>query len=307
MKHITLKVIMTIALALSAGAASAQVQLKVATGTPSGNYSRMFKELQAQCKDQLTQVEVPSKGSIDNLTKLLDNQVNAAITQTDALFHSARNADLSGIKTLFSLYPEEVHVITTSVGKIMEGGTLGFGATPMRLSSVSDLTGRTVAAWGGSVITGQVIRLQSEINFKLVEVADFKAARAALDAGQVAAIIMVGGQPMADVAALGTGYKLVPFSEAIVGKLKSVYVPAKLNYPTMGQGGTGITSVATEALLVTRAYKTEKYTKALYELRKCLNDNVDTLSETVGMHNKWSSVKTDNRGKWSYFEIQSTK
>jgi TRAP-type uncharacterized transport system substrate-binding protein len=253
------------------------------------------------------QIEVPSKGSVDNMDKLLGNEVNAAIVQTDVLFFRARNEDLGGVKTLFALYPEEVHVITATVSPITEGGTLGIGKKPAVFNTVNDLQGRAVAAWGGSIVTAQVIRLQSEVNFTVMEVADFKSAKAALDAGQVAAIVMVGGQPMDDVKALNNHYKLVAFPEAVIGKLKSVYVPAKLNYSGMGQGGSGVQSIATESLFVTRAYKTEKYVQSLAALRGCFKTNVPELQETTGMHKKWSAVNPDNTGKWSYYELPETK
>lgn len=283
--------------------AAAQTQLKVATGASSGNYSRLFKEFSGICKDQIMQIEAPSKGSIDNMDKLLGNEVNAAIVQTDVLFFRARNEDLGGVKTLFSLYPEEVHVIAPAVSPIKEGGVMGVGAKPIQFNTVNDLAGRSVAAWGGSIVTAQVIRLQSELNFQVVEVADFKSAKAALDAGQVAAIVMVGGQPMSDVAALNNAYKLLSFPEVTVGKLKSVYVPAKLNYSAMGQGGNGVQTVATESLFVTRAYKTPKYVESLAALRGCFKDKLPELQETTGMHKKWASVNSDNTGKWAYYEL----
>lgn len=285
----------------------AQTQLKVATGGSTGTYHRMFTEFQQACKDQIMQIEVPSKGSVDNMDKLLGNEVNAAIVQTDVLFYRARNEDLSGVKTLFALYPEEVHVITAAVSPIQEGGTLGIGKKPVQFNTVNDLQGRAVAAWGGSIVTAQVIRLQSEINFTVAEVADFKAAKAALDSGQVAAIVMVGGQPMDDVKTLNNAYKLMSFPEATMGKLKSVYVPAKLNYSGMGQGGSGVQSIATESLFVTRAYKTEKYVQSLGALRGCFKTNVPELQETTGMHKKWAAVNPDNTGKWSYYELPEAK
>jgi TRAP-type uncharacterized transport system substrate-binding protein len=237
------------------------------------------------------------------MDRLLGNEVNAAIVQTDVLFFRARNEDLSGVKTLFALFPEEVHIITASVSPILEGGTIGFGKKPAQFNKVEDLAGRAVAAWGGSIVTAQVIRLQSEINFTVTEVADFKAAKAALDAGTVAAIVMVGGQPMADVQTLTNAYKLLPFSEATIGKLKSVYVPAKLNYSGMGQGGSGVQSIATESLFVTRAYKTEKYVQSLGALRACFKANLPDLQETVGMHKKWAAVNADNNGKWQFYDL----
>lgn len=266
----------------------------------------MFSEFQQACKNEIMQIEVLSTGSVDNMDKLLGNEVNAAIVQTDVLFYRARNEDLSSVKTLFTLYPEEVHVIAPTVSPIKTAGALGFGiigAKPLQFNSVNDLAGQSVAAWGGSIVTAQVIRLQSEINFKVVEVPDYKAAMAALNAGQVAAVIMVGGQPLDDIKALTNAYKLLPFPDATMGKLKSVYTPAKLNYSGMGQGGSGVQSIATEALFVTYTYKTPKMVESLAALRGCFNGSVPTLQETTGTHKKWKSVKTDNQGKWAYYTL----
>jgi TRAP-type uncharacterized transport system substrate-binding protein len=290
------------AIAISATAV-AQTQLKVSTGGNTGTYSRMFKEFQNVCKDQIMQIEMSSKGSVENMDRILGNEVNAAIVQTDVLFYRARNEDLGNIKTLFALHPEEVHVITPSVSPIKSGGVAGIGSKSVQFNTVNDLAGRAVAAWGGSVVTAQVIRLQSEVNFTVTEVADFKAAKAALDKGDVAAIVMVGGQPMADVQSLNNAYKLLSFPDAMMGKLKSVYVPAKLNYSGMGQGGSGVQTIATEALYVTRAYKTPKYVESLAALRRCFKNNVNELAETTGTHKKWAAVNADNTGKWSYYEL----
>jgi len=300
------KIAMIVGVLAISTSAMAQTQLKVATGGPTGTYHRMFVEFQGMCKDQIMQIEVPSKGSVDNMDKLLGNEVNAAIVQTDVLFYRARNEDLGSIKTLFSMYPEEVHVITSAVSPIKTSGALGLGiigSKPLQFNTVNDLAGQSVAAWGGSIVTAQVIRLQSEVAFTVVEVADFKAAKAALDAGKVAAIVMVGGQPMADVQTLTNAYKLLAFPEATMGKLKSVYVSAKLNYSGMGQGGSGVQSIATESLFVTRAYKTAKYVESLAALRGCFQASLPEMQETTGFHKKWSAVKAENTGKWSFYEL----
>ena len=297
------KLFIAIAAVAIAGSAMAQSQLKVSTGSASGTYSRMFKEFQGVCKDQIMQIEMNSTGSVQNMDRILGNEVNAAIVQTDVLFYRARNEDLSGVKTLFALHPEEVHVVTPAVSPIKSGGVAGIGAKPIQINTVQDLAGKNVVAWGGSVVTAQVIRLQSEIAFNVLEVADFKQAKAMIDKGDAAAIVMVGGQPMADIQALGREYKLVSFPEAVVGKLKSVYVPAKLNYSNMGQGGSGVASVATEALFVTRAYKTPKMQTSLAALRGCFRDSVAELSETLGTHKKWQAVNVESTGKWSFYEL----
>jgi TRAP-type uncharacterized transport system substrate-binding protein len=297
-----------LALSIATTLAAAQTtQLKVSTGSATGTYSRMFKEFSGVCKDQILLIESPSTGSIQNMDRLLGNEVNAAIVQTDVLFHRSRNEDLSNIKTLFSLHPEEVHIIARTDSQIKEGGYgLGIGAKTVQMNDITSLGGRKVAAWGGSFVTAQVIRLQTEIPFSVVEVADFKTAKAGLDAGEFAAIMMVGGQPMSDVQSLSQAYKLLMVPEAIAGRLKSVYVPAKLTYSNLS-ASAGIQTIATEALFVSREYKTAKYVESLGALRGCFKSSVDDLSETTGTHKKWVTVKVGNTGKWPYYELPSAK
>lgn len=300
------KSLIAIAAMVAVSSAMAQATLKVSTGSSSGTYSRMFKELASVCKNELPLVEMNSSGSVQNIDRLIGNEVNGAFTQTDVIFFRGQTEELSDYKTLFTLHPEEVHVITKAVSPITEGGVAGIGAKPIRLERVEDLAGRTVAAWGGSYVTAQVVRLQSEIQYKVAELPDFKSAKAALDKGDVAAILMVGGAKMADVEALPKDYKLLSFSEQTIGKLKRVYVPAVLNYSNLGPGGNGVKTVATEALFVVRAYKSPKFVEAMANLRACFNNNAEMISETTGMHAKWRLVKPGNEGKWGYYQLPSS-
>lgn len=83
-----------LAMSLSVAVSAQDAQLKVSTGSQTGTYSRMFKEFQNVCKNQIMQIETNSTGSVENMDRLLGNEVNAAIVQTDVLFHRARNEDL---------------------------------------------------------------------------------------------------------------------------------------------------------------------------------------------------------------------
>lgn len=297
------KSLIALAIVASTGAAMAQASLKVSTGSATGTYSRMFKELALTCKNEIQLTEANSTGSVQNIDRLVGNEVNGAFTQTDVIFFRGQTEELGDYKTLVTLHPEEVHVLTKAVSPIEEGGTLGMGKKPIQLNTVENLGGRVVAAWGGSYVTAQVVRLQSEIQYKVQEFADFKTAKAALDAGQVAAILMVGGAKMGDVETLGRDYKLLPFGDQTIGKLKRVYVPATLNYNNLGPGGTGVKTVATEALFVVRAYKSPKFVEAMANLRSCFANNVEAISETTGMHAKWRLVKPGNEGKWAYYQL----
>jgi hypothetical protein len=80
-----------------------------------------------------------------------------------------------------------------------------------------------------------------------------------------------------------------------------VYRPAVLNYQSMG--ARGIPSVATEALFVTREYKTARMIEALSKFRSCVNTELDQLKETTGTHPKWQAVEAGNKGKWAWYEL----
>lgn len=283
---------------------SAQAQsLKVSTGGSAGSYSRMFKELSNVCVNEIQLVEMNSSGSMQNIDRITGNEANAAFVQTDVLFFRGRTEDLSNIKTLVTMHPEEVHVVALTDSKQKEGGTLGFGAKAVQLNSVTDLANRVVAAGGGSYITAQVIRLQTEIPFQVVEAKNSADALAMVTSGQASAAILVGGAPLGDLTPLGREYKLLNFSEATMGKLKNVYKPAKLNYSKM-TASTGVQTIATDAVWVTREYKTPKFIGGLSKLRTCINKNVPVLAEEIGMHPAWSKVKVGEQSKWPMLDLK---
>lgn len=292
--------IFVLALALTAGAASAQT-LKVATGGAKGTYSTMFKELNNVCASEVPMIEVNTSGSNDNITMLTGNQVNAAFTQTDVLYFRARTEELGNVKTLLTLHPEEVHLLAKADSGIKTGGVMGLGGKALVLNDITSLATYTVGAAGGSFTTAQVIRLQSEIPFQTLQFNDNDALLAALNAGQIQAALLVGGAPMGQIAALAGGYKLLPIPESVAAKLKGVYRTARLNYPKLG--AAGVPTVATEAVFVTREYKTPKMLSSLSKFRACALSKIDELKETTGTHPKWQAVDPANHGKWSWFDL----
>lgn len=280
-------------------------QLKVATGGPKGTYSTMLKELNAQCSETITLTELNTSGSNENVTLLIGNQINAAIVQTDVLYYRAKTEDLSNVKTLLALHPEEVHVISLRDTGKKKGAHEAFGVSvggePLVFSSVSDLAGYKLGAAGGSVITAQYVRMQAEIAYNVVQFNNNDDVIKALTAGTIDAALMVVGAPSKDVQGLKGNFKILPFSESSMGKLKDVYRPARLNYANLN--AQGITTVATDALLVTRDYKTARMLEALSKFRACALAKIDDLKETLGTHPKWQSVDVNNHGKWLWYEL----
>lgn len=296
------KILMTAFAAMLVVSAQAQ-QVKVATGSVKGTYHALFTNIADKCGEKMAMIETPSSGSLENLDLLTGKQVGAAFMQTDALFASAQGRDLGNIKTLMAFNPESVHVVAASQSGIKTGGTMGFGAKDVVFNAAEDLTGYKVAAAGGSMITAQLIKLQGQLNWTIVPVDSADAALAAVKAGTVQAAVLVGGQPLGNVKALGSDYKLLGFRNQTVDLLKTVYVPSKLSYPKLSNGA--VSSIATEALLVTRTYNTPDKIAMLATFRKCVQDNVAEWQDADGAHPAWAQVDVANHGKWAWYDLPS--
>ncbi len=297
------KYIVAISAALAIGAATVAhaQQINVATGSAKGTYHALFADISGKCGEQMAMVEVPTSGSLENLDLLSSKKVGASFMQTDVLFASAQGRDLGSIKTLIAFNRESIHVVVATNSGIVVGKTLGFGGKEVVFGSVEDLANYKVAAAGGSLISAQLIKAQGQVNWTIVPMATPDEALKAVQAGTVQAAVLVGGQPLGNVSALGTNFKLVGFRSATVELLKTVYVPEKLSYPKLSP--TAVSSIATEALLVTRTYNTPEKLSQLAAFRNCVQKNVPVWQDADGSHPAWAQVDPNNHGKWAYYDL----
>lgn len=295
------------AVAMVALAATAQAQqVKVGTGGPKGTYHALFANIAEKCGDQMAMIEVPSDGSLTNLDRLTGKEIGAAFMQTDALFASAQGRDLGNIKTLVAFNKESVHVVAlANSGLRTSGNMIGMGKQDIVFNSVEDLAGYKIAAAGGSLVTAQVLQGQGQIKWTIVPAQDNDAALAMLKSGQVQAVVMVGGQPLGNVKALGPDMKLLGFKQGTVDLLKTVYVQDKLSYPKLSM--SAVNTIATEALLVTRTVNTPERIATLANFRACILKNVPEWQDADGAHPAWAGVDVANKGKWAYYDLPAPK
>lgn len=300
-----IKSIATMAALVLAFSATHAQQVKIATGSPKGTYHSLFSNISEKCGNEMAIVGVNTSGSLENLDKLAGKEVGAAFIQTDALFASAQGRDLGNIKTLVAFHKESVHVVApVQSGLKTSGNMIGMGKQDITFKTAEDLNGYKVAAAGGSIITAQLIRLQGQLNWTVVPVDSVDAAIAAAKSGQVQAAIIVGGQPLGNVKALGPEFKLLGFKPQTVDLLKTVYVNDKLSYPKLSSNP--VNSLATEALLVTRTVNTPERIAMLSNFRSCIIRNVPEWQDADGAHPAWSQVDVANRGKWAYYELPAS-
>lgn len=295
-----------------ASAASAQ-QIIVGTGSAGNTYNRQFNEIRKECSKELAMVEwtgkdnKPSNGAVRNAELLTGNEINGAFMQADILYMMAKTQDLSDIKTLLVLNSEVLHYIVKSDLVVKKGGYLGMGGTSTPVTSLDQISGMTVAASGGGAWSAKQVRLDSEIPYNIMEVADSKAAIAALDKTASVALI-VGGFPVDYIKTLGKGYRILTMSDTVRSKIKGAYLPAQTAYNNMADGGVAQTA-AVQSLFVVREYKSPKMVAALSALRSCVLNNLDDLKETTGNHPSWRQVKLENQSqaKWPLYQFPGSK
>lgn len=289
------------ALAAAAFSVSAQ-QLKVSTGTKAGTYSAELREMQQVCGQEIALVGVESTGAVENLERLLNNEVNMAFVQSDLLYRRARSQDLGAVKTLLALHREQVHYVARRDAKVeVESGSWFKPNEKRELKYVEQLGNLKVAAGGGALETARQIKTDSDIAYQITEAKDSDDALAKLLAGHVAAAVLVGGQPLGNLKKLGTEYTILTFTPATLDKIKGAYRPDRVTYTAMNV--QGVQTVSIDALLVTREYKTERMVSSLGRFRNCVLTKIDELKETTGTHPAWQTVDPANKGRWNWYEL----
>jgi TRAP-type uncharacterized transport system substrate-binding protein len=280
--------------------------LVIATGKKGGTYYTVINQLANRC-DKVSIANTETAGSVENLGMIQANQANAGAVQVDVLSFASKNDDLSAIKTLIPLHNEKVHFLARTNSGLKVGGVLGIGSDQVVLSSIKQLGGLTVGAAGGSYITAQVIRLQSEIAYVVKKFDDDEEAVAALGRGEVQAVVMVTGEPSKPIQALSKDYKLLSIESPELEKVaKAYYRPTRLSlYKNLSVSSANTVSV--RSVLVTRDYRSAKMIASLKSLRDCAAANLDDLKETAGMHAAWQTVNLDDYSAWPKYDIPTGK
>ena len=299
-----------IAAALSAILATqvfAQEVVVISTGGAKGTYSSFFKSIQSMCGETVQLIEKPSAGSDSNIDNLINKQADAAFVQSDTLQFTAMNdprASDSQIRVLLPLYLEEVHVVALKDLSKTSGGVSFFGknvgGTKTQLSSLADLEGVKVGAWGGSFTTARAISYLGGVKYETIQFEDDKKALAALNSGEIAAIVAVGGQPLGFVSSLSGNYKLLKIDSGLADKVKA-YQKARINYRNLGSDSTE--TVAARSMLVVKNYSTPVRKDKLAALKRCIVSHIGDFKEGTGHHPKWNDVDLETPVSWAMYDV----
>jgi TRAP-type uncharacterized transport system substrate-binding protein len=279
-------------------------QFKVGQGSVTGTYTEAFKELAEACSTSslpLVPAFPDGKGDgANNLEALVNSRAQAAFVRNDIIFWQGQNGQLGNIKTLFTLWPETVHILALTQSKLKEGGTLGFGKKTVVLSTISDLNGRRLGAVGANQITANVLKSQGQLGFEIVPCTDAKACIGLLNAGEIEAVIFTAGKPLPIFEKLDATYKLLAITPDVAKKVELVYRPTTITYSNLA-AAFNVPTVEADAIFVTKVFNTESKRVQLAELRDCFYKRLDELKDEGSP--RWQNVEQSNRGKWPWYEL----
>jgi TRAP-type uncharacterized transport system substrate-binding protein len=199
---------------------------------------------------------IVGRGSVQSVADILFLQgVDLGIVRADTLDYLERKGFAKDIKKQFTyvtkLYNEEMQVIA-----------------PKSIATLKDLEGKKVSVDlpnGGTFVTALTVfeRLGIKANFVYVEQ---RIAMEKLKAGEIDAVIVVGGKPYKSVSTFGNDGRFHLAKVDYAKPLQSDYLPATLtakDYPNLIKEGESVDTIAVPAVLAAYnwAPNTERYRK----------------------------------------------
>lgn len=285
------------------------VTIPISTGSETGSYFRFGKEAAALVPSVNIRIQT-SSGSTQNLDRLEANEASLAIVQLDVLDLYSKTRDMSNVRVVVPLFPEQVHFITRANLGQKEGGygigSFKIGAKDVVLNTAADLAGRRVGAAGGSFYTAQVIAYLAPLQMNLQEIETPDAVVARVISGELDAGILVGAQPLGTITKMGdrmAELKLLPVPDDLAGRVAKIYSKAQpLSYRQMGAGGNNVPTIEVKSALVTQNYRKGPMAEAVAEFRRGLFDVAEEQSATPGTHPAWRNVKPGAQSSWPMWE-----
>lgn len=290
-----MRILTTIGAALLAAmlgmtAQAAEIEKNIMTGGAKGTYIKIGRDIAGlgkECGQTLTVVE--SAGSLENFIGVRNRKnTQFGIVQNDVLDYlktfEANDKEIQqavkGVRIMFPLYNEEVHVLAKSDITNLEG-----------------LAGKKVAVGvkdSGTYLTSTLMLdiLQIKGVDKIAINPD--AALPKLQSGEIDAFFYVAGAPAAlfqGDAIDGAKFHLLPITEA---PLLATYIPTKIDADTYSFQKEPVDVVSVKAVLMTYDYDKKRNAyhrdscKAVADFSSLILNNLDKLQATG--HPKWKTV-----------------
>ena len=280
---------------LDSGAVSG---LRVGSGSLTGNYFRVATQVEAQFPEGTFEV-LNTGGSIDNLERLVQKELDLAIVQNDMVYLAETAGALfdvpyDGLRAVMALYPEPIFVVTNQ----LDAANLSdLGEAPISVGPAGSGTAQNAA----SIL--DAYGLTDEANSVHTEKGEIAAA---FDAGDIQAVFLNSAPPEVLDRLESGSLKVFSMHSSIVAKLEDEY--PYFNAIKTEYAGYKVQTVAVKSLLVARD---DVDTSAVYAVTRALVETWDTFTAAFPSHRsryaKPDMLRTHTAtewhpGAWEYYE-----
>jgi hypothetical protein len=251
----------------------------ITTGSATGKYYAMGRDIQKQCAATVPLIVYESAGSVSNVERVLsDPRYQYGIVQQDALAYKALSDPKARdkIKLIMPLHNDEIHLIATQASGIR---------------SINDLRGKRVivgAEGSGNYVTSAIIKAKTDIEWADVEIAPDQGLSQLL-LGQADAMFYVVGKPAGPLmnlsATAGTKIKLIPLKHP---NLEGFYISTLLPDHLYPWNPAAVSTYSVKNVLVTFDFKSQ-YQQEIGALTQCIVNNVSKWQGGAG-DAKWREV-----------------
>jgi TRAP-type uncharacterized transport system substrate-binding protein len=295
---------------LTIGNCYAADELRVATGQKGKGYSKIFEELNEVCGNEVTLEEIESKGSLDNVDKLVTNEADVGFIQLDTMYQMMNSDDqVRKLRTVASMHTNLLHILTltngTPIKQLVNNNKEVYEIWKdnkkeviknLKITKFSQLRGMKV----GLVGTSQIIvrKLNGMMNYGLQTI-DYEKdddAIAALKEGKIMAVFTVAAFPHGIINKLTTtnGMSLIPYDLIP----PQPYELSKKSYSKLGAYGIGFLS--SRNMLMSRNFSGNK-AKVVQKLKQCISKNLNNFKDNYSP--AWSEIDSLN----NYYNLPQAK
>ena len=265
-----------------------KVNITIVTGSSSGNYFKIGKSIENECKDNDIKFKVKqSKGSLDNYYELISEKASLGIIQSDVydyLKNQLKDKDIKKIKLVYPLYDEQLHVLIKKNSNI---------------KSLIDLKNKKVVVGtikSGTWVTSKNIMSHLDLTWKMITEEPMKSLDK-LKNDEVSAIFYVAGAPIDIINSLeeDEDITLLDISKDLNGSAYSLHTILVNTYPSFLD--KNITTAGITALLVNG-----KNSKNIGGIYRCIKNKIKKKF-TIDENNKntadvlWNDVSLNKKVK----------
>jgi TRAP-type uncharacterized transport system substrate-binding protein len=274
--------------------------LRIGSGPDGKLYQLLVRDMQAVCGNDVPIVNVQTVGGIPNLMGLSASELDLGIVQLDTLQAIGKDGDenIQSLQAVMPLHINLLHVLALREGykpadserSVFSPWKKDDAEDSKVVRKFTDLKNLKVAAVGSTMLLGQKLSEQNDLNINLRKAESDDEAVKLLRDNKVQAIFTDGGWPLPSIARhkSDSGLTLVEYNIAA----RAPFVVVKRNYQNLD--AFNFKFLGSPNLLVTRPFKPNgEMGKKVSALQNCLLKHMDELQEGH-FQAAWKEIKSPN-------------